>query len=160
MKRVLVAVLAAAFVVGATPAAAPSAEAHTPPVVKKLKKKVRYWKNRALDAIDRRDYWRDQTDTWKRTATTAIGERNALKVQTDTLNNQVNTLNGQLAAVTSQRDQAFSGLPGAIAALPNEYEALWANVFRALRARSWPCDSYFASGGYWSVEFYAGDGTC
>ena len=56
----------------------------------------------------------------------------------------------RVTVLTGERDAALAGLPAAISAVP--LGSFWELVFTPARAK-WPCDSYYSSGGYWSLSF-------
>jgi hypothetical protein len=71
--------------------------------------------------------------------------------QRNSLTYELADANSEITDLTTARDNALAGLPAAIFAVPNDQ--IWPMVLDPMRARSWPCDTYYTSTGYWSVEF-------
>lgn len=148
MRRLTIAAAAIALLAAApspAPAAAPTAKQ-----VKSLKAKVR--------ALTR------QRDRARREATRLDGRVADLELgissrdetiqsltgQNTALQGTVNALNGQVAQLNDDNAKLRAGLPDAIKAVPQS--DFYSLVLAPARA-SWPCTSYYSSGGYWSLEF-------
>jgi len=126
MKLIAIVVLAA--VSATTPAA--TAQSHTP--------------TRELKQLRNQVQQQRAEITRKATRIEALSkQRNEYAAERDQLRND-------LTAMTTARDNALAGLPAAITAVPTDQ--FWTLVFSPARA-TWPCDSYYSSSGYWSLDF-------
>jgi hypothetical protein len=144
--------------------------AHAAPTIKQLQKKIRkldrsrdFWMDRAGKLRRSRNVWKEHAiseeryaDAADRKITVLNGQINERDNQIASLTQGIQTRDGQIASLTAQRNQAQSGIAGAIMTLPDTYEALAANIFRPLQARLYPCSAFYTSSGYWSWEFYGG----
>jgi hypothetical protein len=123
-------------------------------------KSASYWKKQALRWGDRSALWEERAFHWKGRYAKSAKKVNSLRSENGKPQNaNRRARDSGIGPQPAGRVPDHATRPGARPAavgdcrIPNDYEAVWSLVFRPLRARAWPYDSYFARGSYWSVEF-------